>query len=175
MRTLKKKNTLITGLPGTGKTTLIRKIAGALKSSNPSGFYTAEIREGSIRKGFELVSLTGERRLLSHTNIDSRHRVGKYRIDLDGFATFLDTIDFENPSAGPIIIDEIGKMECFSTKFIGLVENLLDSDKPVVAVVAMKGGGFPQKVKARHDIVLFELTRKNGDTIFEEILSLIQK
>jgi GTP1/Obg family GTP-binding protein len=38
------KNILITGIPGIGKTTLIRKIADALRHIHPVGFYTAEIR-----------------------------------------------------------------------------------------------------------------------------------
>ena len=171
----KNMNILITGLPGSGKTTLIRKIAGVLKSHRPTGFYTAEIRKDGLRKGFELVSLTGERRLLSHIDIKSHNSVGKYRVDLDGFEAFLDCIDFKNPASGLIIIDEIGKMECLSKKFIRLVENLLDSPVPVIAVVAMKGGGYPDTVKTRPDITLIELTRRNRDTLPGEILSLIQK
>ncbi|WP_447603863.1 nucleoside-triphosphatase [Nitrospira sp. Nam80] len=35
---------LITGLPGTGKTTLLRGLANRLAKYNPRGFYTEEIR-----------------------------------------------------------------------------------------------------------------------------------
>jgi nucleoside-triphosphatase THEP1 len=38
---LAKKNILITGLPGVGKTTLIKNIVAALKDLRPVGFYTA--------------------------------------------------------------------------------------------------------------------------------------
>ena len=54
---LTKKNLLITGLPGVGKTTLIKKVWEELRHLHPVGFYTAEIREEVLRKGFELVSL----------------------------------------------------------------------------------------------------------------------
>ena len=48
-----KKNLLVTGLPGTGKTTLIRKILDTLPSRvSVSGFFTAEIRESGERVGF---------------------------------------------------------------------------------------------------------------------------
>jgi nucleoside-triphosphatase len=50
----RKKNILITGQPGIGKTTFIKKLAGKLKDLHPFGFYTTEIREAGIRKGFEL-------------------------------------------------------------------------------------------------------------------------
>ena len=45
-----KKNILITGLPGVGKTTLIKKLTEALKDFDPVGFYTEEIREGWERR-----------------------------------------------------------------------------------------------------------------------------
>jgi len=64
-----RKNLLVTGLPGVGKTTLIRKPAESLKSLRPVGFYTEEMREGGERKGFELVSLEGKRGVLSHKGI----------------------------------------------------------------------------------------------------------
>ncbi len=56
-----KKNLLVTGLPGVGKTTLIKKLSEALKDFHPVGFYTEEIRERGERKGFELISLEGKK------------------------------------------------------------------------------------------------------------------
>jgi len=38
----RKKNILITGQPGIGKTTFIKKLAEELKVLHPSGFYTTE-------------------------------------------------------------------------------------------------------------------------------------
>jgi adenylate kinase len=43
-----RKNLLITGLPGVGKTTLIRGLAQELRDLNPVGFFTTEIREGGV-------------------------------------------------------------------------------------------------------------------------------
>jgi nucleoside-triphosphatase len=57
------KNILITGQPGIGKTTLIKKLATELADLRPVGFYTEEIRENGVRRGFELVSLSGQRGL----------------------------------------------------------------------------------------------------------------
>ena len=74
------KNILITELPGVGKTTLIVKIAEALKDFHPAGFYTTEIREEGMRKGFELISLDGRKGLLSHTDINNPDRVGNLRV-----------------------------------------------------------------------------------------------
>jgi len=40
---VKIKNILITGLPGIGKTTLIKRLSEAFSPFSPIGFYTAEI------------------------------------------------------------------------------------------------------------------------------------
>jgi nucleoside-triphosphatase len=167
---LARKNILITGLPGVGKTTLIKNIVEAFKDLRPVGFYTAEIREGSIRKGFELISLDGRKGLLSHTDIQSPHRVGKYKVDVERFEAFLGSIPLLNPSTRLVIIDEIGKMECLSNRFRNLLGEILDSRTLVIATIALKGGGFIEKVKKRDDVELFELNHHNRDVLFSEIL-----
>ncbi|GFP35936.1 nucleoside-triphosphatase [Candidatus Hakubella thermalkaliphila] len=165
-----KRNILITGLPGIGKTTLIKKIAEELKAFHPVGFYTTEIREAGIRKGFELISLDGRSGILSHTDIESPYRVGKYRVDLRGFEYFLDSTAFLDPSTTIIIIDEIGKMECLSAKFKKLIKAILDSEKLVLATIALKGSGLIEEIKRRQDIKLFEMTQDNRYSLLLEIL-----
>lgn len=168
------KNILITGLPGVGKTTLIRRLAEELKNFHPAGFYTAEIREGGIRKGFELISLDGKKGLLSHIDIKSPYRVSKYKVDIKGFGDFLNSIAFSCPATRLIIIDEIGKMECLSDKFRNLIKEILDSDKLVIATIALKGTGIISDVKKRDDIKLFEITQSNRNSLLSEILKEIK-
>jgi nucleoside-triphosphatase len=170
MQRLRRKNILITGLPGVGKTTLIKRISEALMDLYPVGFYTEEIREEDTRRGFELVSFTGRRGLLSHIDIRSPHRVGKYKVDVKGFENFLGSLPIFKPSTRLIIIDEIGKMECLSDQFKKLMKELLDSEKWVIATIALKGSGLIEEIKKRHDIKLFELTKSNRDTLLFDIL-----
>jgi nucleoside-triphosphatase len=165
-----KRNILVTGLPGVGKTTLIKKMSEELKHLHPVGFYTTEIREEGTRKGFELISLEGRKGILSHIDIESPHRVGKYKVDIKSFEDFLDQIKFSAPTIGLIIIDEIGKMECFSDKFKKILNDTLDSEKWVIATIALKGGGLIAEVKKRKDIKLFEITSSNRDSLLSEIL-----
>lgn len=172
---MKKNKILITGLPGCGKTTLVQKLADSLKLLRPAGFYTAEIRRGGSRVGFELTSLTGQKAILSHVDIDSPIRVGKYRVDIGRFDDFLTKLDFDNQPESPVIIDEIGKMECYSVKFVSIVESLLDSPRIMIAIVALKGRGLIETVKKRNDVVLYHLTPANRDIVFEKIRSIIQK
>lgn len=168
------KNIFITGIPGIGKTTLIRKLSKELKDFHPVGFYTEEIREKGIRKGFELISIDGRRGILSHTDIKSPYRVSRYGVDVKGFEDFLESISFLDPKTALIIIDEIGKMECFSDKFKKLLKKILDSDKLVIATIALKGSGFITDVKKRDDVEMFEITQSNRDVLLSEILREIR-
>jgi len=167
------KNILITGLPGVGKTTLIKRLSEELKDYHPVGFYTAEIREEGVRKGFELIGLDGRRGILSHTNIKSPYKVSKYGVDIESFEDFLDSILFLDSATGFIIIDEIGKMECFSDKFRRLLKEVLDSKKLFIATIALKGSGLIAEIKGRPDVKIFEITQGNRETLLPEILRTV--
>lgn len=170
-----RKNLLITGAPGVGKTTLIRRLSEALKPSHPVGFYTEEIREDRVRKGFGLATFDGRKNVLSHVNIDSPWRVGKYRVDVAGFEGFLDAIDFLSPATELIMVDEIGKMECLSQKFKNLLKDVLNSEKLVIATIALKGSGIIADAKKRRDVTLLNMTPRNRDSLLSEILMLLRK
>jgi nucleoside-triphosphatase len=163
---------LVTGPPGVGKTTLIRTAAAALAHRRPVGFYTAEVRERGERRGFSLVSLDGRRGLLAHVDIRGRQRVGRYGVDVEGFDRFLDTIQWDRPGTGLVVIDEIGKMECFSGGFRALVRRILDSDTRLLATVARRGSGLIAEVKQRPDVEVLELTRRNRDLLAGEIVRM---
>jgi len=64
-----------------------------------------------------------------------------------------------------IVIDEIGKMECFSPLFRESLITVLDSENPVIGSIALKGSPFIEKVKRRNDISLIEVTEKNRDEL----------
>jgi nucleoside-triphosphatase len=171
---LANKKIFITGLPGVGKTTLIMRLLENMSDFNPSGFYTREIRTNNIRQGFELIGLDGTRSILSHVNIVSRYRVGKYGVDIKAFDKFLDAIDFIDPDNKLILIDEVGKMECLSEKFRCLIETLLTGDKFIIATIASRGDHFIEKIKRHLAVKLFELTPSNREEMPGRILKLIR-
>lgn len=171
---MRKKNILITGAPGVGKTTLIQKIAEALKTLHPVGFYTQEIRHGGIRKGFEWISLEGRREILAHMDFKTSYRVGRYNVDIKGFESLLSSIPFFIPTVSIIIIDEIGKMECFSERFREILIRALNSEKWVIATISLKGSGWIEEIKRRKDIRLFEITQRNRDSMVADILKEVE-
>jgi nucleoside-triphosphatase len=174
MEMILKKNILITGRPGIGKTTLIRNIAGELGPYGPAGFYTEEIRDYGVRKGFLLVGLGGGTEVLSHTNIQSPYRVGKYRVDIPAFERFLDSLPFGDPTTRLVIIDEIGKMECLSDAFRDLIIRLLDAERPLVATIALRGTAFIENIKKRPDVTIVEVTERNRGFLAREIAAAVR-
>jgi nucleoside-triphosphatase len=168
------KNILITGAPGIGKTTLVRGVAAKLAELRPVGFTTEEIRRQGVRVGFVLSDLAGRQRVLSHREFGGPHRVGPYGVDVAGFEAFLEGIPFFDPLARVIVVDEIGKMECFSTAFRELVVRLLEGKKPFVASVAKKGGGLMADVKSSPGVMLFEVTRLSRASLPERITEEIR-
>jgi len=169
-----KKNILITGVPGVGKTTFIKKICGLLIPYNLVGFFTEEIREGGVRKGFALEGLRGGRGVLAGVAVASPFRVGRYGVDVRSFEKFLEKLDLNDTRHRILVIDEIGKMECFSDKFIRLLDGALASDRLIIATIALKGGGFIAEVKKRADVDLYEITRENRDLLVPKMVDMVR-
>lgn len=165
---------LLTGFPGVGKTTVIQEVARRMPAGTVRGFYTEEIREGGVRRGFQLIPFDGETRTLAHVNHASRFRVGKYRVDVAMLDQLAGSLLQPDPAATAYLIDEIGKMECLSAPFVTGVRRLLDAHLPVVAAVASRGGGFIAEVKRRPDVVIWEITRSNRDQFPERVAEWVE-
>ena len=157
------KNILLTGRPGVGKTTLMKRLVGFLGRESLAGFYTAEIRVHGQRQGFQAVTFSGQETVLAHVNIKSRQRVGRYGVDVAAFEKLV--LPEMARRADLMLIDEIGKMECFSTGFISAVRRLLDGPTSVLATIATAGGGFIAEAKVRPDVEILHVTRENRDEL----------
>jgi len=165
---------LLTGLPGCGKTTAIMKIIDALDCEKVAGFYTQEIRQNNVRKGFSWKRLDGAEGILAHIKIKGHSRVGKYGVDVAGFEeSVVPILGVEQTDVELFVIDEIGKMECFSEKFVAAVRRLFASEKSVLATVAQKGTGLISEVKNYHNTELFNLTSAGREKAVAEILQIL--
>ena len=167
-----KRHILITAVPGAGKTTVIRRVAELARQS-AAGFYTEEIRARGERRGFRLVGLEGTQAIIAHVDFAKTHRVSKYGVDIAAIDTALDATLEQRRGTRVYLIDEIGKMECLSARFVTAVSRLLDGRVPVVATVAKRGEGFISDVKRRADCELWTLTRENRDAMPAEILKRV--
>jgi nucleoside-triphosphatase len=96
-------------------------------------------------------------------------RVSKYGVDLAAVDAVADTLLAPRPDVVVYLVDEIGKMECLSPRFVEAMRRLLDSGAIVIATVAIKGSGFIAEVKRRSAVVLWEVTHANRDSMPERV------
>ena len=160
---------LLTGGPGSGKTTIVRE-AISQPGVSAGGFYTEEIRAAGVRKGFTISTLNGREAILAHVDFHTSYRVGKYGVDI----SVLDTIGvsaLEEAAAGGdfIVIDEIGRMELLSQKFKNAVWRILLSPSRVLGTIMSASHPFADKVKAIEGIRLREVNAGNRSRILEEV------
>lgn len=156
---------LLTGLPGSGKTTLIRQVLEDLPVP-ASGFFTREIRKGGIREGFELVTLDGRSQILAHVGIKSRHRVGKYGVNLSSLDELAVPAIREGMAAESlIVVDEIGPMEILSPAFREVVVEALDSSCVVLGTIVRRSLPFTDAIKARPDLEVIGVERENRESL----------
>lgn len=165
---------LLTGYPGVGKTTIIRELVGQLQGC-PGGFYTEEIREGRGRVGFRIVTLDGREAILAHAGIRGHPRVGKYGVDVKALERVgVKALREAIAHAEYVIVDEIGKMELFSSEFCAAVQEALDSPRPVIATIMRGNHPATDAIKSHPRATLIEVTRDNRDQLAPHILELIK-
>ena len=166
---------LVTGPPGIGKTTVMRRAAEELADLTIRGFTTEEIRETGQRVGFRIETFDGATAVLAHVRIRSPQRVGKYGVDL----TALDRIATDQLSrcsgSDVAFIDEIGKMETLSSHFVETVESVLNSPVVLVATVGLRGGGFIEAVKRRPDVLIWTVSRSNREQVPAEVTAWVRQ
>ncbi|ACB84235.1 NTPase [Natranaerobius thermophilus] len=171
-------NILLTGKPGIGKTTVIKRTVELLSCSS-TGFYTREIKRGDPRVGFEIISLqTGERLPLAHTDFTTAEdRVGKYGVKAENLLGFLKEINEAMTSNKPqcLVIDEIGKMEFFTPGFHETVDKAFQSSYPLLATIMKKSHKFCDYLKNRGDTDVIEVTENNRDDLPEKLAKRIEE
>ena len=166
----KKSKILLTGPPGCGKTTVIIKLIELLKGKKIAGFYTREILSFGRRTGFQIKTFGGIDGLLSSTVLTRGPRVGRYRVNVQGFEEIVLPELVRRPGDVDLfVIDEIGKMECFSRAFVRAVGAILDGVLPLAATVAFKGEGFIAEVKSHKNVKVVEVTQGNRNTLPKEL------
>jgi nucleoside-triphosphatase len=69
------------------------------------------------------------------------------------------------------LVDEIGKMECLSDRFVIAMRRLLAEPRTVVATIARHGGGFIAEAKRIAGATTWEVTHTNRDSVAEHVLS----
>ena len=169
----------ITGLPGAGKTHALRRVIEMLEAENQviGGMLTEPIMEKEERQGFSVLNwMTKEEQVLAHVDFESNIVVGKYGIDIKALENVgVKAIQEATESADVIIIDEVGKMEVESQKFIDAVKKALDTDKPLILTLHKKSRNpLLQDIRRRDDVRILEVTPINRNLLPYKILKLLK-
>ncbi|MDQ7037855.1 MAG: NTPase [Aquificota bacterium] len=169
---------LITGPPGIGKTTLVRKLVERL-GDRTVGFWTEEVRdrETGRRRGFRIVTTEGKKKTFASRTFTSRYLVGSYGVNLRYFEDLalpvLERALKEKDKV--VVIDEIGKMELFSKPFRELVRRIVyDPRLTVIATIPLRDvHPLVAEIRRLRGAVLIEVTKENRDFLADEVMKLI--
>jgi nucleoside-triphosphatase len=160
---------LITGRPGSGKTTLVRRALEALDAP-AGGFYTRETRDaGGRRAGFEIVTLDGQAAALARTGLPGP-RVGRYGVDVAALERVgVPAIEAAVEAGRLVVIDEIGRMELLSAAFQRAVIEAVRRHRLIFGTIMQTAHPFADELKAQQDTLLFELTDQNRDELYSTV------
>jgi len=169
----------ITGLPGAGKTHALIKVIEMLEANGKSvgGMITEPIIEDKKRTGFIVRDwATKENAVMAHVDISSKFMVGKFGVDLEALESVgVNAITNACKEADVIVIDEVGRMEVESEKFVKAVKDALDVDKPMLLTLHKKSRNpLLQDIRRRDDIRILEVTPINRNLLPYKIMKLMK-
>jgi nucleoside-triphosphatase len=169
-------NLLLTGPPGVGKTTAIRRTLGLLPEVTLGGFVTAAIEERGRRTGFSIRDLRGPVGLLASMDLPSGPKVSRYRVNVPdiervGVPALLSALE----EADLVVCDEIGRMELFCPAFCQAILRCLDAVKPVFGTLQARHNAFLDAIRARPDVGIVTVTLANRDTLPERLATTLRR
>lgn len=168
------------------------RVMETLRASHPEltirGFSTREVRERGERVGFEVVTPDGRSGRLASSRISSPESVrwptvGKYKVDVASLESLALPELQVKEDTDLYIVDEVGKMELFSSAFFPAVVRVIESNIPVLATIPIPryGRDIPGVARLRNHpgAVVFTLNTGNRDTmregIYDQLSRLVQK
>jgi nucleoside-triphosphatase len=171
---------IIIGRPGSGKSTCITLLLEKLRASGikVGGIRTPELRERGVRKGFAVEDiLTGRTDVFASTDFKEGPSISKYRVDVMRFESIaIPALRRALEECDVVIIDEIGKMELLSGKFLEIVRDIWESDTISVGTAPLVKIGEIERLKSSSEVVTIERgdSERISNYLFNKIIDLLR-
>lgn len=165
---------LLAGAPGSGKTTALQRLADLLGEA-AGGFLTLEVRAKRKRRGFDIVTLDGERAPLARRRTpgasDDGPRVGAFSVDLAAVnRVAVPAVKAAAESGKIVVVDEIGPMELLSPEFRSTIAAVFDDPRvTLVGTVVHRAHDFADALKARSRVRLLKVDTESREALPEKI------
>lgn len=176
------RSILMTGRPGVGKSTLVEQVLQVLPASiRVAGMLSGELREDGRRQGFTVRAIGGASGILASPNLPGEPRFGSKLPDGNrrlGLSLRHLEEDVCPKVAGSlpadlVALDEIGPMQVSSSTFRALVHQILDSEVPLLASIALEPHAWLDQLKHDNRLSLLELTPRNRDVVREMLSAYV--
>jgi nucleoside-triphosphatase len=171
------KSLLLTGHPGIGKTTLIRKVAAAL-GPRAGGFTTEEISGPGGRHGMRLITLDGKEAIFTHKDLhDNRHpSVGRYGVDVPA----LDRVGVRAlrralEEGKILIVDEIAMMTLLSPAFQEVLFAAIVGNGHVIGTMMARPHPEGDAFRNLAQVEIHEVDRRNRNDLPARVLAWVEK
>ena len=165
-------NILLTGKPGIGKSTALRKIVDMLGRKRCCGILTEEILKDGERIGFRSHGIQSKKSVvLAHKEIDTGYYVEDFGVDLQPLDDLCEEeFRYVTGKIRFIILDEIGRMQMMSENFVGWLEKLGNGSRTLIASICLEDEiPYIRDFKKREENRLYVLDASNRERIPWEV------
>lgn len=172
------RNIFITGLPKSGKTTLLQKLVDELKKRGKKvgGFITPAKIEHGTREGFYIEDIETGRTAQLASLSGGGPKVSKYAVRIKEFESVALPAMSKVDRYDVFVLDEIGRMEMKSRKFVEFLEKVFESKTLLIASISEDYApiyGFQGEIilltPTNREGVYLELLRKALETPVERV------
>ncbi len=163
-------NHFVTGMPKSGKTTLLTKLVAKMKAQGlrVGGFLSPQVKTHGTRTGFVVQDIeSGRTEILASVDIDGP-KVAKYHVDIKSFENLALPVLRNALRYDVIVIDEIGRMEMKSTKFGEVLADIFESEIPIIATLHRD---YIEDFQAWGDVLM--LTPSSRERIYADMIEKV--
>jgi nucleoside-triphosphatase THEP1 len=127
--------------------------------------------------GFEAVTVDGRSRLIAHRNqfmASARVVDDMYFVDIHAIDTFLvpEIEEAAQDKTSLLVIDEIGKIEACSARYLELTTNLLDSENRVLATIMQEPEPWSVDFKRHPEARVISVDLSTRDSLTKYLLDM---